>query len=126
MKYNFSIGLDLASSSKGKGDQNQINGSSLPSSSSSSTKDQAVKDLTIYIAPVPGQMTPLGTQVSLTQVNILNFDLRCYAKVLKNPNMPYSNFLMSKNPNYHYCRLMKNIGRSTNRWKCSIHSRGHK
>ena len=73
MKYNFSIGLDLASSSKGKGDQNQINGSSLPSSSSSSTKDQAVKDLTIYIAPVPGQMTPLGTQVSLTQVNISKF-----------------------------------------------------
>jgi E3 ubiquitin-protein ligase RNF1/2 len=64
------IGLDLASSSKGKADQNHLNGSSLPSSSSSNNaKDQAVKDLTIYIASVPGQMTPLGTQISLTQVN---------------------------------------------------------
>ena len=65
----FRIGLDLASSSKSKGEQTHMNGSSLPSSSSSSSaKDQAVKDLTIYIASVPGQLTPLGTQISLTQV----------------------------------------------------------
>ena len=38
------------------------------SSSSTNTKDQAVKDLTIYIASVPGQMTPLGTPLALTQV----------------------------------------------------------
>ena len=72
MVFQYSrIGLDLASSSKKQSDPTHINGSSLPGSSSTSTnaKDQAVKDLTIYIASVPGQMTPLGTLLSLTQVN---------------------------------------------------------
>ena len=66
----YRIGLDLASCLKNKNDLGHINGSSLPGSSSSSTntKDQAVKDLTIYIASVPGQMTPLGTPLALTQV----------------------------------------------------------
>jgi len=80
------IGLDLASTSKKQSDPTHINGSSLPVSSSSSTnaKDQAVKDLTIYIASVPGQMTPLGTPLSLTQVN------EKYWKVNKPMEMFYS------------------------------------
>ena len=62
--------MDLTSSLKNPNDPTHINGSALPGSSSSSTnaKDQSVKDLTIYIASVPGQMTPLTTPLSLTQV----------------------------------------------------------
>ena len=63
----FRIALDIDSCKQN--DPTHLNGSVLPASSSSTNvKDQAVKDLTIYIASVPGQMTPLTTSFSLTQV----------------------------------------------------------
>merc|ERR1712150_237632 len=35
---------------------------------SKNVKDQVVKDLTIYIVTIPGQMTPLTTYLSLSQI----------------------------------------------------------
>ena len=57
----------MASSRKDDNSGSHFNGSS--GSNSNNVKDHAVKDLIIYIASVPGQMTPLNTAFTLTQVN---------------------------------------------------------
>ena len=91
------IALDLAASKKQQ-QQNQqqpnINappeGSSATNASTSSSNNSSVasggsvKDLIIYIASVPGQMTAVATNMSLTQVN------EKYWKVNKPMEMFYS------------------------------------
>jgi E3 ubiquitin-protein ligase RNF1/2 len=80
------IDLNLASRLKDRNHSAHINGSKLPSLSSSSTntKDPIVRDLTIHVASVPGQLTQLRASLSLTQVN------EKYWKVNKPMEMFYS------------------------------------
>lgn len=70
------IALDLAANKKQPPNPD-------PSTSNNNTS-ASVKDLNIYIASVPGQMTPLSTSLSLTQVN------EKYWKVNKPMEMFYS------------------------------------
>lgn len=67
------IALDLANKSP-----------ATSSAEGSTSSGGSVKDLTIYVASVPGQMTPLTTSLSLTQVN------EKYWKVNKPMEMLYS------------------------------------
>jgi E3 ubiquitin-protein ligase RNF1/2 len=70
------IALDLANK--------KPSDSTASASTSASSGNSSVKDLTIYIASVPGQMTPLTTSLALTQVN------EKYWKVNKPMEMFYS------------------------------------
>ena len=74
------IALDLAN----KNGQVNNDGSSGASQNPPENPGSSVKDLTIYIASVPGQLTPLTTTFSLTQVN------EKYWKVNKPMEMFYS------------------------------------
>ena len=90
------IALDLAASKKQQQQNQQPNinappeGSSATNASTSSSNNSSVasggsvKDLIIYIASVPGQMTAVATNMSLTQVN------EKYWKVNKPMEMFYS------------------------------------
>ena len=74
------IALDLAN----KNGQPNEGSTSLTATSTPENPGGSVKDLTIYIASVPGQLTPLTTSFSLTQVN------EKYWKVNKPMEMFYS------------------------------------
>jgi len=77
------IALDLANK-KSPSSTAEGSTSNNASTSSSSASDGSVKDLIIYIASVPGQMTALATNMALTQVN------EKYWKVNKPMEMFYS------------------------------------
>ena len=77
------IALDLANK-KSPSSTAEGSTSNDASASSSSASDGSVKDLIIYIASVPGQMTALATNMALTQVN------EKYWKVNKPMEMFYS------------------------------------
>merc|ERR1712018_381071 len=62
------IALDLANK-KSPSSTAEGSTSNNASTSSSSASNGSVKDLIIYIASVPGQMTALATNLALTQVN---------------------------------------------------------
>ena len=73
------IALDLANKTGG-----QVPNAASEANANPETPGSSVKDLTIYIASIPGQLTPLTTTFSLTQVN------EKYWKVNKPMEMFYS------------------------------------
>ena len=69
------IALDLEANKKQPPTSSTVDGGPTSNASTSSTNNSSVasggsvKDLIIYIASVPGQMTAVATNMSLTQVN---------------------------------------------------------
>lgn len=78
------IALDLAANSNTSVKKEPSTSDPGSGSSSNTAAGGSVKDLTIFIASVPGQLTPLTTSLSLTQVN------EKYWKVNKPMEMFYS------------------------------------
>ena len=84
------IALDLEANKKQPPTSSTVDGGPTSNASTSSTNNSSVasggsvKDLIIYIASVPGQMTAVATNMSLTQVN------EKYWKVNKPMEMFYS------------------------------------
>lgn len=78
------IALDLAANSSNVKKEPSTSDPGSGSSGTANGSGGSVKDLTIFIASVPGQLTPLTTSLSLTQVN------EKYWKVNKPMEMFYS------------------------------------